>query len=90
MNPTNIKQYMESGAGKGVGLKGTGSQDGTRVEGGQSTSTATPGSGSVTVTPSSTSTNKKNAGTSLQPMDKTPLVLGMMVISFSALGALLL
>jgi len=82
---------MKNGAGTGVGLSGTtGSQDGAgeSVAGGQSSGTATAGSGTVSATSSSTS--KKNAGTTLQPFDKSPLIVGMIVISFSLFGAVLL
>jgi hypothetical protein len=84
---------MKSGAGKGVGLSvTTGSQDGTTVSGGMSSGTATAGSGTVsgTASSSSTSTSKKNAGTTLQPMDKSPLIVGFVVVAFSCLGATLL
>lgn len=82
---------MSSGAGAGVGLTAlTGSQDGAGedVVGGQSSGTATAGSGTVTST--STSTSKTGAGNSLQPFDKSPMIIGMIVISLSLFGAVLL
>lgn len=84
---------MKNGAGKGVGLSvTTGSQDGTTVSGGMSSGTATAGSGTVSGTgsSSSTSTGKKNAGSSLQPMDKSPLIVGFVVVVFSCIGTMLL
>jgi len=87
--PSAALAYMKSGAGKGVGISvTTGSQDGAGedVVGGQSSGTATAGSGAA----SSTSTSKKNAGTQMQPFDKTPLIVGMIVCSFTLFGAVLL
>lgn len=84
---------MKNGAGKGVGLSvTTGSQDGTRVQGGMSSGTATAGSGTAsgTTSTSASATGKKSAGSSLQPMDKTPMVIGFLVVSLSMVGATLL
>jgi hypothetical protein len=79
---------MKSGPGRGVGLKGLGSQDGTDEVGGQSSGTATTGSGTVTGKP--TTTSKGAAAGQLQPMDTRPLILGLIVVSLSAAGGLLL
>lgn len=49
--PQGAVQYMKNGAGKPVGLSGSGSQN----AGGESTSTATPGSGSAVATASGSS-----------------------------------
>lgn len=91
--PSAALKYMTSGAGAGVGLSvTTGSQDGAgeNVVGGQSSGTATAGSGAATVTASASSTSKKNSGSALQPFDKTPVVIGMIVTSFTLFGAILL
>ena len=74
---------MGKGAGTGAGLDGSGSQQAS----GTSTGTATPGSGSATGKPSS---GKKSAGTVLQPLDKTPLVVGFVLIVSTFFGAVLL
>jgi len=89
--PVAAKAYLQNGAGPGVGLKGTGSQDGTTVSGGQSSGTATAGSGTVTNTGAgASSTGKKNAGSSLQPVDMRPLTVGLVVVVATLFGATLL
>jgi len=88
--PEAAKAYMKSGAGQGVGLKGKGSQGGTDVSGGMSTSTASAGSGTVTSSGSSSSGTKNGSPSSLQPMDKSPLILACIVVAFSFVGATLL
>jgi len=82
--PSGAADLFKSGAGPGVGLNGAGSQN----AGGTSTGTATPGSGSVTST--STATGKKSVGTTLQPFDRSPMIVGFVVIAFTFLGAALL
>jgi hypothetical protein len=85
---------MTKGAGTGAGLKDTvGSQGGAgeSVVGGQSSGTATAGSGTASITASSSSSSStKNSAPSLQPLDKTPLIIGMIVTSFTLFGAVLL
>jgi hypothetical protein len=88
--PEAAKAYLQNGAGAGVGLKGKGSQDGTDVQGGQSSGTATAGSGTPTNTGSSSATGKKNAGSTLQPFDRAPLVVGFVVVVGTFLGAAIL
>jgi len=83
--PSAAAEMMKTGAGKGFGLTGAGSQN----AGGTSTGTATPGSGSVTAT--STGTAKKNSASALQsPLDKTPIFVASILVAFSFLGATLL
>jgi hypothetical protein len=79
---------MKSGAGRGAGLTGAGSQN----LGETSTGTVKPGSGSVTAvaTDTTSTATKESAGTSLQPMDKSPMIIGLTVVAFSLLGATLL
>lgn len=88
--PSDAAKLMKSGAGKPAGLTGAGSQN----AGGTSTGTATAGSGSVTAvatgSSSATSTKKSNAGNSLAPMDKSPMVLGALIASLTFVGAALL
>jgi 1,3-beta-glucanosyltransferase GAS5 len=85
--PSGAAAFMKSGAGKGAGLTGAGSQD----AGGTSTGTATPGSGSVTAvaTSSGTATGKSDAAT-MGPMDRSPMIFGLIAASFTILGATLL
>lgn len=85
--PAGAAKMMKTGAGKGPGLTGAGSQN----AGGTSTGTATPGSGSVGAAATSTGTSgSKNAGTALSPMDKSPMLLGLIVVSCTLFGAALL
>lgn len=88
--PEQAKQYFKNGAGQGVGLKGTGSQD----VGSVSSGTATAGSGTVTETASgagSSSTKKADSVSIRAPaMSVAPLVCGMVVVFCSFLGATLL
>jgi hypothetical protein len=85
--PSGAAKYMKSGAGKGPGLTGAGSQNAAGV----STGTATSGSGDVTSVSSSTSTSSSNAASStFGSMDKSPLFLTMIVAGFTVLGAALL
>ncbi|MCJ1465555.1 beta-glucanosyltransferase [Pseudocyphellaria aurata] len=87
--PEQAQQYLKNGAGQGVGLKGTGSQD----VGAESSGTATAGSGTVTGTASgaaSSSTKKGDSGSLRAPdMSVAPLVCGMVVVLCSLLGATL-
>jgi len=83
--PSAAAALMKTGAaGKGFGLTGAGSQN----AGGTSTGTATPGSGSVTAT--STGTAKKSSASLQSPLDKSPIIVGGIVIAFTFLGAALL
>lgn len=88
--PKEAEQYFKNGAGKGVGLSGTGSQD----VGAESSGTATAGSGTVTETASGagrSSTKKADSGSLRAPdMSVAPLVCGMVVVFCSFLGATLL
>ena len=88
--PEEAQQYFKNGAGKGVGLKGTGSQD----VGAESSGTATAGSGTVTETASgagSSSPKKADSGSLRAPdMSVAPLVCGMVVVFCSFLGVTLL
>jgi hypothetical protein len=79
---------MTDGAGTGPGLKGKGSQHASDET---STSDASPGSGAVAASPSSGenvpgNTHGKNVGN----VEKTPLVVGALVIVLSLSGTLLL
>jgi len=77
---------MGKGAGTGAGINGPGSQNAQ----GTSTGTAAPGSGSATGKPSSGKNGKKSAGSVLQPLDKTPLVIGLVLFISTFFGAALL
>lgn len=80
--PTGALAYMKSGAGDGPGLTGDGSQN----SGETSTGYASPGSGSATATSTS-----QNAGPTLMgPMDKSPLVVSLVVFMCTLAGALIL
>lgn len=87
--PEQAQQYLKNGAGQGVGLSGTGSQD----VGAESSGTATAGSGTVTETASGAggSSTKKADSSSLRAPDMSvaPLVCGMVVVVCSFLGATL-
>lgn len=87
--PPKASQYFSSGAGKGVGFKGDGSQE----VGAESTGTATAGSGKATATGSSGSsaTSSGAAGALKVPeFSVAPLVCGLVVVASSFLGAVLL
>ena len=86
--PEGAKKYMDSGAGKGVGLQGAGSQNSP----GASTGTATPGSGAATATGSAAGATKTGAAASLHApkLSLTPIVCGVVVVLSSLLGATLL
>jgi hypothetical protein len=98
--PIAAQQYMKNGAGKGIGLAvKSSSQEGTMVQGGMSSGIAQSGSGSAGSAGSDTAgsaasgkpTSTKNAAPhSLQPLDKTPMILGMLLVSFGFVGAALL
>jgi len=93
--PVAAQAYMKNGAGKGVGLAvKTGSQDGTRVQGGMSSGIANSGSGTAgspsTGGSPSASSSKSAAHLSMQPFDKSPMILGMVLGFFTLLGAALL
>jgi hypothetical protein len=95
--PVAAEKYMKSGAGTGIGLEvKTSSQEGTKVDGGMSDGIAESGSGTAsgagsgTAGGSSPSGTKNAAAGSLQPLDKAPLFLGMLLASFGLVGAALL
>ncbi|KAK0728500.1 beta-glucanosyltransferase gel1 [Lasiosphaeria miniovina] len=82
--PSGAKAFMNSGAGKGPGLTGDGSQN----AGPASISDASPGSGAATATP----THSKNAAgiTTVGAVDKAPLILTALVFVLTLSGTLLL
>jgi hypothetical protein len=84
--PSGAAALFKTGAGKGTGLTGLGSQN----AGGTSTGTATAGSGSVAA--STSSATKTNAASSahLGPVDRAPLFIASIVLAFSVLGATLI
>ncbi|KAL8711915.1 MAG: hypothetical protein Q9225_007038 [Loekoesia sp. 1 TL-2023] len=89
--PKQAQQYFKNGAGKGVGLTGTGSQD----VGAESTGTAAPGSGAVTASGSSSSassTGSEGAASGLRAPEFSvaPLVCGFVVLMSSLLGGAIL
>jgi hypothetical protein len=83
--PKNAEQYIKSGAGKGPGLSGSGSQN----AGEQSTGTAKPGSGSVTTSASGSPTSSKGAASSVfaAELGATPFICTALVMISSLLGA---
>lgn len=83
--PSGAAKFMKSGAGKGPGLTGAGSQN----AGGVSSGTASAGSGDVTAVSTSTSSANAAAAT-VGPVDKSPLFLTLIVAGFTVLGAVLL
>ena len=85
--PAGAAKLMKTGAGKGPGLAGAGSQN----AGGVSIGTATSDSGSVNAASASSSTATKNAAAAtLTPLDKLPIVVALAVASFTFVGAALL
>lgn len=80
--PDPAKKYMTQGAGAGVGLGGSGSQN----AGTKSSGFASPGSGSVNGSP----TKKSDASLRAPPMTFAPVMCGLVVVLSSALGASLL
>jgi 1,3-beta-glucanosyltransferase GAS5 len=89
--PSGALVYMTNGAGKGPGLSGPGSQDAGGS--GTSTGTAAPGSGSVTAVysgASSTATKKSAAVGGPRPFDQAPMIVGVIVLACTGLGAMLL
>ena len=92
--PPQASQYFKNGAGQGMGLTGSGSQD----VGAESTGTATAGSGQATASGtassagSSGSSSHKSAAGSVRVPDfhMGPLVCGLVVVLSSLLGASLL
>lgn len=80
--PEPAKKYLDSGAGKGAGLDGEGSQ----YAGTPSSSTATPGS---STRPSST---QKGSASSLRPSGSStaPVICALIVLASSLLGTTLL
>lgn len=92
--PEAAKKYLTQGAGKGVGLLGSGSHFGD----GKSAGTATQGSGRVTATAattagstgSSTATGNAASGFRQGSLDIAPYIISALVVSFTGLGAFLL
>ena len=91
--PPKASQYFKSGAGKGAGLQGGGSQD----VGAESTGTATAGSGQPTVTGTANAggaspTGSKGAASSLRvpELEVAPFVCGLVVVFSTLFGATLL
>jgi hypothetical protein len=85
--PSGAALLFKSGAGKGAGLTGLGSQN----SGGTSTGTATPGSGSVAAsTNAATSTPNAAGSVTFGPMDKTPFIVSGLAVAFTLVGAALL
>lgn len=85
--PSGAAALFKTGAGKGAGLTGKGSQN----SGGTSTGTATPGSGSVAASTGTSTASKSASGSmTLGPVDKTPLFVAGLVMAFTMVGAALL
>lgn len=93
--PAGAVKYMNTGAGKGPGLKGN-NGNGSQNAGGASTATAQPGSGTASVTGTTatptgaTSTaTKSSAATSVRipEFSLAPLVCGLVVVLASMVGA---
>ncbi|KAH7395957.1 glycoside hydrolase family 72 protein [Cadophora sp. MPI-SDFR-AT-0126] len=85
--PSAAAAMMKTGAGKGAGLEGKGSQN----AGGTSSGTATQGSGSVTATGSASSSTSSGAAVSIRaPFDAKPLFVSAVALGFTFLGAVLL
>lgn len=82
--PSGAVKYMKSGAGKGPGLSGSGSQD----AGGASTGTATPGSGSVKGADSSSSAGAASS-VHIGELGITPFVCTGAVLLSTLLGMLM-
>jgi len=83
--PSGAADMMKSGAGKGIGLTGKGSQN----AGGTSTGTATSGSGSTTS--GKPGASSKAAGNAVMvPFNAQPLFVTAVALGFTALGAILL
>lgn len=85
--PPKASKYFKSGAGKGPGLAGDGSQE----VGAESTGTATAGSGKATASGKSSSSSS-SASTALQVpgFQMAPMVCGVVVFFSTLLGATLL
>jgi len=84
--PSGAAAMMKSGAGKGAGLQGKGSQN----SGGTSSGTATQGSGSATQTGKSGATSSAAATAVRAPFDAQPLFVTAVALGFTFLGAVLL
>ncbi|KAF7184972.1 1,3-beta-glucanosyltransferase gel1 [Pseudocercospora fuligena] len=86
--PEGAVKYMKSGAGKGPGLTGDGSQN----AGGASTGTATPGSGSVTAVASGHASASQGAANALAmgPIGFAPFICTGFVLFFTLAGAALI
>lgn len=82
--PAGAVKYMQSGAGKGPGLTGDGSQN----AGGASTGTASPGSGSVTATASAS--KGAASGLLIQDLGFAPFVCTGAVMVCALFGAMLI
>lgn len=91
--PEKAKKFFETGAGQGVGLEGTGSQD----VGAESSGTATAGSGAPTrtgTTPSGSGSSSDSeaaaSGLRAPAFSVAPIVCGIVVLASSLLGGALL
>ena len=91
--PPEASQFFKSGAGKGPGLSGGGSQDSgagspgmASAGSGKPTASGTSGSSSA----SSTSSSKSSANSQMQSFSFGPLVCGLVVALSSFAGAMLL
>ena len=74
---------MKTGAGSGAGLTGPGSQN--------ATSATAVGSAFVSIIAGGSTATKKSAAVSIHTsLDETPLIVELMVVSFTFLGAVLL
>jgi 1,3-beta-glucanosyltransferase GAS5 len=82
--PLTEVQYFTEGAGKGPGLKGSGSQ-----WAGDSASTSDGGSGTGTGTDSSSSSTSSSAAIrgTVPALDKAPLIVSGLVALFTLVGA---
>ncbi|KKK16809.1 hypothetical protein P175DRAFT_0502064 [Aspergillus ochraceoroseus IBT 24754] len=83
--PEPAKKYMTQGAGAGPGFSGSGSQ----TAGTASSTTAQPGSGSSVAAANGTASTSSGAASGLQipSLNLVPLVVGMVTIGSSLLGA---
>ena len=85
--PPKASAFFKSGAGKGPGLTGDGSQD----AGAESTGTATAGSGAATASSTSKSKSSKSAAVGTIPdFSFGPLICGLVVACSSLIGAAIL
>ncbi|KAK0121401.1 beta-glucanosyltransferase [Cadophora gregata f. sp. sojae] len=85
--PSAAAAMMKSGAGKGAGLTGEGSQN----AGGTSSGTATQGSGAVSQTGGASKPTKSSGASSVRAsFDAKPLYVSVVALGFTFLGAVML